>query len=616
MCRLMFKETKDSQKNLCKTAELLTITIELENSTNLPDSLVKDSYLFQPLIWKRISGTHGKGLLQLKPVYEMLSLSLLSYETEETSITLQSKPQGCVENLTELEYERIFRNFLLNFTKENDEICNEHIGEMSGYARFYHECCQYDQHGNMQCNRVLKNKWMQAIQYCTYIVIIIVVLYCPLMIPSSLYDSKYGPQQFVYCLKDSSQMFNYAVKKTCSKNECQGHNKQKDKLISYAKWKVELVIFLIKVAIYTMVGVILNSSHAMQYISIISLAWLYYRRCFGGIGQIYKDYNKAVHSILYRVNKRQLNNIATKESKEQENTAFQVIYDGAWQTISDEVGDKQGKTDTKHDAQVNNKQDKNNDSSQIQKDIDTSDRNLKFKTNSVILLLDDCDKQYITKTFFFEVCKIEPDGPGPMNKHFVRALRQFGIIILFLIFVTLVVLAFGDSYSMTFSNQLLATLAGGVVPLILMKTNILFAQAEKIDVNELVNRYFSDQDITNETILSNVQKLQKSLQEMKKGGVNENEKIDNKTTEQIVQVEENTHQLKNGEVIVKGVFKKNFNEQIGKDEKWWNIADIDMIEYDESNEMNEGTVDLNFCNDTANLSFTLNICSQPIREYY
>ncbi|CAC5408465.1 unnamed protein product [Mytilus coruscus] len=482
-CSLMFQQSKQSHKSLLKTARLLTITVELENSTNLPECVVKNSDLIQPLQWKRISGTHGKGLLQLQPFYEMLSLSLLSYRTEKTSITLQSKPPGCLENLNELEYELVFRNFFLNFTRENEEICNEHIGNRSKYAIFYHECCHYDHNGNMQCNPVLKNKWMLAIEYCTYIVIIIVVLYCPLLVPSSLYDSDYGPKRFVHFLHDShfffvkkqfapkpelfikeqmdgeSSLLSYAKLKdmkkfkeklktmddkhthqfkftkiyfnvradellsaneapislskilynlflkcgirkqegvaTCCKSNIFGKclqsriNFQWYKLFRFIlriilslavclPWIIRICIFyvyenevretrhqaaetrnlllriehsiayygtplhilfilsyaficlgyisleLTSVGIYTMIGIILNSSHAMQYISTISLAWLYYHKCFGEICQIYESYNKAVQRILYRTNKQNVDNVAKKQISEQENMAFEV----------------------------------------------------------------------------------------------------------------------------------------------------------------------------------------------------------------------------------------------------------------------------------------------------
>ncbi|CAG2208907.1 unnamed protein product [Mytilus edulis] len=164
-CSLMLKQSKQSNKSLFKTARLLTITVELGKSTNLPECVVNNSDLIQPLQWKRISGTQGKGLLQLQPFFEMLSLSLLSYKTEKTSITLQAKPAQCLEKLNEQEYELVFRNFFLNFTREKEEICNEHIGNRDQGAIFYHECCHYDHNGNMRCNPVLKNKWMIALDY-------------------------------------------------------------------------------------------------------------------------------------------------------------------------------------------------------------------------------------------------------------------------------------------------------------------------------------------------------------------------------------------------------------------------------------------------------------------
>ncbi|CAC5405756.1 unnamed protein product [Mytilus coruscus] len=240
---LKFKQPSNGQRNLHKTAKLLTITFILDNSTALPDSVAKDTDLFQPLLWKRVSGNHGKGLLQLKPIYEMLSLSLLGYETEESLIQLKSKPLGCMANMTDLEYELFFRKFLLNFTKEYDEICNEHIENISGQATFFHECCYYDFHRNIQCNRVFKNKWMWAIHYCSYIVIGIVLLYCPLLIPPSLYNPHFGPKHFVHRLNDSAYTFTVKITRapiTCWSQICERLIKLLDfqnKHVPYSKFE-------------------------------------------------------------------------------------------------------------------------------------------------------------------------------------------------------------------------------------------------------------------------------------------------------------------------------------------------------------------------------------------
>ncbi|XP_052087068.1 uncharacterized protein LOC127724212 isoform X2 [Mytilus californianus] len=174
--------------------------------------------------------------------------------------------------------------------------------------------------------------------------------------------------------------------------------------------------------------------------------------------------------------------------------------------------------------------------------IGTYDGDAKFKTNGVILLFDQFDKQYTTKQFFFNICENTPDGPGPFSKHFCIALRQFFVIFLFLLFVTLVVLAFGDSYSVSFPNQLLATLAGGVVPWILMKTNILFSQADPPDVDEICERYFYKQK--------------------------------NPTSNSSENSESNAERL----------FKKTFDNEIEKDSKWWIIGDMDVAD-DEIDDM-------------------------------
>ncbi|VDI02524.1 Hypothetical predicted protein [Mytilus galloprovincialis] len=330
----------------------------------------------------------------------------------------------------------------------------------------------------------------------------------------------------------------------------------------------ELVIFLIKVAIYTMVGLILNSSHAMQYVSTSSLAWLYYRRCFGGIGKIYKTYNKAVQTILYRISKQQVDETARKNKKEHEKTTLKVIHESSQGEDSDPIvgtyeHDETSEMDTRLSSDKSVHITPENDeyiipSDQIgggkehkpKSERNANDRVLNFKTNGVILLLDQSDKQYITKQFFFKVCKIKPDGPGPWGKHFLVALRQFLIIFIFLVFVTLVVLAFGESYRVSFPNQLLATLAGGVVPWILMKTNLLFSQDGMPDAEELVERYFDDDLI------------------MENEGNGSNDKP--------LQHAQSTRLNKNGEVIVKGIFKKNFDKVIEKHEEWWTIGDMDF----------------------------------------
>ncbi|CAC5398696.1 unnamed protein product [Mytilus coruscus] len=880
-CQLAFEDVKNGTKKMNRIDNVLYITIRLTNSSHIPDSLGQNSDLFHAREWIRVSGTHGKGILQLRPNYKIMSLNLLSYNTHHVELRLQTISQGCMEQFNVSEYELFLRHFLLNHTKEEDEICNVHVGNNSGYAEFYHECCRYDQQKEMKCYRVEKNKWMAAIDYCTYLVIVLVFLYCPYIIPSSFYNPELADKTYEY---SPDEQFTFTVKKTTAKRWNQNDGKNKipqseyvessdrtitpvsfqmfrkmkifkktlrsldndkvynikvskiqfrvgsDELVSandvptgffkacydaiiqcglrgqkemktccYANifgsfqpdypwykcwrrfmgillslavctpwiirvslfygyensirearqvaaesrnlkvelennlayyvtpfhvffivcyvlvlgvyfllgvlsmvlfrniktlvqemvqsclvdmfddsrrkvlrwslvvmskpltkcgifgllfgifywvlivpvvalvfayylfptvylsvsfislfvnisthfdfkcealrkrfWKmnkcigdpfsfemlkpqetseddetklnsnhkknvndycnlkllkialtiallimvisffilsIECIIFLIEVTVYTMIGLILNSSHAMQYISTLSLAWLYYNKCFGGISKIFLRYNKAVHAILYKENKKQVDRVAREHCKNQKNTAFKAIY-GSVLKSRDEHDVEQFQSDKK---------------TEIRTDFGMP----KLKTNKIILLLDQYDKQYITKKFFFEICKIRTDGPGPLADHILKAVRRFLTIGIFLVFVTIVVLAFGESYSISFPNQLLATLAGGVVPLILIKANVLFPEPEELDEKEIIKKYFYDEDKSSYS---------------------------------------GDTSLEGAHVTRLDYFKKSFHKIIENDEKWWNIQDMEVKQEVNAleciEEINETEIDL------------------------
>jgi hypothetical protein len=65
-----------------------------------------------------------------------------------------------------------------------------------------------------------------------------------------------------------------------------------------------------------------------------------------------------------------------------------------------------------------------------------------------------------------EVCDIRsPGAPGPVYDAYLQALRRFIYLVLFIFFVFIVVLSFGEALRMSATNQTLATLAGGLLPI-------------------------------------------------------------------------------------------------------------------------------------------------------
>jgi predicted permease len=83
----------------------------------------------------------------------------------------------------------------------------------------------------------------------------------------------------------------------------------------------------------------------------------------------------------------------------------------------------------------------------------------------MLLFLDRNDTPYTPEKFFTEVILLRCCGaPGPVYSQFIHAAWSFARILLFLFFVFVVVMAFGDAYSVSTTNQLLATVVGGFIP--------------------------------------------------------------------------------------------------------------------------------------------------------
>ncbi|VDI66954.1 Hypothetical predicted protein [Mytilus galloprovincialis] len=784
LCKVAFEDEKDGQSRVNTSAKLLHITLDFQNTTTM--LVLQDTItLYNPHEWIITSGTYGSGLLQLRSIYEILSLKSLSVHTRRNNIKLTQFPHDCLQGMNASEFELIIRMFLLQHIGTNEEVCNIHIRDDYGFAEFDHECCSLGA-DTVECYVVRKNLPMKMIDICSYIVVVLVILYCPLLIPSSLYKRKLefvhrlaeplrirckktgtdltwrqnGLRRLVYlarfvknkpeededkivseytfgkyfqstlekmsrngfyeivisqlhfkvkhreiiseskietgllhicynlfikcgrrkkydrniwikknpynccyrnvlgcfkpfgkeypwykCLRvfmhivlaavvcspwvfricvyylyeyslrnerlkaaekrnlklrlhenlmfyltpihvlfiacyvilalewisfrfmsknvkyltkemlqicfhgmnDSAKMkkvFLWAINtlsipikscgifgfflgvifwpitlpyvvivvcyhifptirlcvslfwiivfdtipdfRSCSVSIKQHrfplltfftdpiqntfdigyieYRKSRGKIIRFVQIlfsilavcsigliTVECVVFLIDVAVYTMIGLILNSSHAMQLVSAFSIAWFYFQKCFEGNSGIYLKYTKVILRILQNENKDELQLVADLDSTHQTNTAFLV---------------KHAKCNAEFFVNNNGKP--------------------MLTTKGVVLLLDKYDNLYIERAFFRKACQIDhPSCPGPVHEQIMKSFRRFMSIVMFLIFVTLIVLAFGDTYSISISNQLLATIAGGFVPWVLMKSDILFKNPVEPDFDQL-----------------------------------------------------------------------------------------------------------------------------------
>ena len=216
---------------------------------------------------------------------------------------------------------------------------------------------------------------------------------------------------------------------------------------------VEVIVFFVETIVYTLIGIILNASQTLKYVSLLFMLTLYAKDCFGSVTKKYQSFNQAINKALLSKVQEDVEKVAWQTASVQPNTAFQI-------NVKDH-GDAEIKTDPV---------------------VCISNSVVKWKIPRLLLFLDNHDKPHITRTFFFKAAYIDHVGcPGTLYKNLARAMRQFLTIILFLFFVVVVVMAFGNEYSVSGVNQMLATLAGGFLPWVFR--NVLFKPPPDLEVD-------------------------------------------------------------------------------------------------------------------------------------
>ena len=121
---------------------------------------------------------------------------------------------------------------------------------------------------------------------------------------------------------------------------------------------------------------------------------------------------------------------------------------------------------------------------EIQTTLNLEKSSPQWKIGHLLLFLDSFDTPRIPLNLFKKLCEVRVHGaPGPVYINLLIATGKFSIIVVFLFFVMLVVMAFGSANQMSSTNQTLATMAGGFVPMLLK--NVLSTKSAKLNLKTL-----------------------------------------------------------------------------------------------------------------------------------
>lgn len=220
----------------------------------------------------------------------------------------------------------------------------------------------------------------------------------------------------------------------------------------------EFIAFFVEIIVYTIMGLILNASATLSYVSFVLLLGVYARDCFGNVAKNFLEFNKTLHDFVLENGKENMRKALWSIGHLSENIAFR---------ISSELCDQQ-------DPVVGL--------------CTNADGHLRWRIKNLLLFIGNKQVPMIPVNFFHDACVMPYYRvPGRLLHGYIFATLQFCSIIVFLFFVLLVVMAFGDTYEISATNQVIATLAGGFIPFALK--NFIF-RSLKVNLVETENIYF------------------------------------------------------------------------------------------------------------------------------
>ncbi|XP_067684403.1 uncharacterized protein [Haliotis asinina] len=217
---------------------------------------------------------------------------------------------------------------------------------------------------------------------------------------------------------------------------------------------MECLSFFVEVGVYTLMGIIVNSLATMKYVTVVFLIGLYAKTSFSEVYEKYLSYHKVIRGQLLTMKHDEMKTVGRCEADVQENTAFRVQSSDVADGRSSGFG------------------------------LDMKDGSLRWKTKGLLVFLNNVDRSFTPEKVFFETIKMNHDGcPGKLWKNTLAAFNSFMKIMVFLLFVVLVVLAFGTQLSTT--NQMLATLAGGFIPFVFRKFFVSGSGSFNVDTDSI-----------------------------------------------------------------------------------------------------------------------------------
>lgn len=189
--------------------KVIKISVSITDSNGEVNVLYPET-VYRPNQLLLVTSETGKSMLLLKEYFDALSLQTLGYGVKVANMSVTSLSSDCLKTNT---IERSLRNYILfgfNGTYEipsNTEVCNSHIASYGSGRNVFYICCKMTLREGIQCSEVRESIWLESLFITITILQVVVILFCPLLVPESMYKLSHTYATFLFnadmdnCLK-------------------------------------------------------------------------------------------------------------------------------------------------------------------------------------------------------------------------------------------------------------------------------------------------------------------------------------------------------------------------------------------------------------------------------
>ncbi|ELT93422.1 hypothetical protein CAPTEDRAFT_216629 [Capitella teleta] len=209
----------------------------------------------------------------------------------------------------------------------------------------------------------------------------------------------------------------------------------------------EVIGFMVEVAMYSIMGAILNASSAAKYVIIVLWVAIYFASCFHGVHVTYLKLNKVLFHCITEAIKDDIKTEIQFSNKESRFLAFKYLNSTELEENRESVNIAKREADDVS-AEKSGK--------------------LFWKIQSLVLFIDDREVARIPKELYMKISQLNiPGCPGPLHGVVLKAIRHFVYMLLFWAAMLVVVLAIREIQESSDTNQVIFIMILGLFPMLI-----------------------------------------------------------------------------------------------------------------------------------------------------